>query len=173
MPFYNYFRDFDPALGGYVESDPLGLKGGWSTYAYVGGDPISFVDPYGMLRYGTDRHKSPNNPSSRPSGAFRWHGNWGGPGWGAGRWVSECDLTATDEDVGVTSSRDDCYKHHDLCIRNRCHKTCGEAPDFNPCDHQLASCLRKIPPTDPSYNSPIPANYEADLFDRVIPPLVH
>ena len=28
---YNLFRDYDPAVGGYVQSDPLGLLGGWST----------------------------------------------------------------------------------------------------------------------------------------------
>ncbi len=165
---YNYFRDYDPAVGRYVESDPLGLRGGWSTYTYDGGDAISFVDPYGLLKYGSG--SSANSPGP---GAFHWYGNWGGPGWGAGRWVSECDLTRTDLEVGVKSSRDACYKAHDLCIHNRCHKPCGGAPDFKPCDHQLADCLRKIPPADPSYLTPIPANYEAHLFDTSIPIFVH
>ena len=29
----NYFRDYDPQVGGYVESDPIGLTGGLNTYA--------------------------------------------------------------------------------------------------------------------------------------------
>jgi RHS repeat-associated protein len=46
--FHNGFRDYDPASGRYVESDPLGLAAGWNTYAYVGGDPVMRMDPFGL-----------------------------------------------------------------------------------------------------------------------------
>jgi RHS repeat-associated protein len=44
----NYFRDYDSQVGRYVESDPVGLKGGINTYAYTGNDPIDANDPLGL-----------------------------------------------------------------------------------------------------------------------------
>ncbi|NYZ70408.1 RHS repeat-associated core domain-containing protein, partial [Endozoicomonas sp. SM1973] len=39
--FYNYFRDYDPTLGRYIESDPIGLEGGLNTYGYAYQNPLS------------------------------------------------------------------------------------------------------------------------------------
>jgi RHS repeat-associated protein len=44
----NWNRDYDPLTDKYIESDPLGLIAGLGTYTYVGGDPISFLDPHGL-----------------------------------------------------------------------------------------------------------------------------
>jgi RHS repeat-associated protein len=45
---YNYFRDYEPSTGKYVESDPVGLNGGISTYGYARANPLSFTDPLGL-----------------------------------------------------------------------------------------------------------------------------
>lgn len=46
---YNVNRDYDPAIGRYVESDPSGLEGDdVNTYSYVGQNPVNLIDPYGL-----------------------------------------------------------------------------------------------------------------------------
>jgi len=46
--YQNYFRDYDPGIGRYVESDPIGLAGGVNTYSYVVNSPITIIDFFGL-----------------------------------------------------------------------------------------------------------------------------
>lgn len=44
---YNGYRDYCPGCGRYIQSDPVGLVGGTSTYAYAGSSPLLYKDPSG------------------------------------------------------------------------------------------------------------------------------
>ena len=44
----NYFRDYHPMLGRYVQSDPIGLSGGANPYAYANLNSLIHTDPFGL-----------------------------------------------------------------------------------------------------------------------------
>jgi RHS repeat-associated protein len=44
---YNYFRDYDPKTGRYIEPDPIGIRGGINLFGYANQNPLKYTDPTG------------------------------------------------------------------------------------------------------------------------------
>jgi RHS repeat-associated protein len=45
--YFTGARYYSPTLGRFLQTDPIGLRGGANRYAYVGNDPINLLDPSG------------------------------------------------------------------------------------------------------------------------------
>jgi RHS repeat-associated protein len=50
--YYNYFRDYNPTTGRYLQSDPIGLEGGLNTYLYSLANPIMYSDHFRVRHRG-------------------------------------------------------------------------------------------------------------------------
>jgi uncharacterized protein RhaS with RHS repeats len=117
-------RYYDPVLKRFVSSDPIGLAGGLNEYAYVGGDPVSYVDPEGLDK----TVWSPGIGRSVADGPR--NGNWGG-----GKWSGGVAGGATGTAPPLDSA-DACYMRHDQCYDSGASK--------KSCDAKMVDELRSL-----------------------------
>ena len=48
---YMRARYYMPSVGRFINKDPIGLSGGMNMYGYVGGNPVRYIDPKGLLTW--------------------------------------------------------------------------------------------------------------------------
>ncbi|MDO9166723.1 MAG: RHS repeat-associated core domain-containing protein [Rhodoferax sp.] len=131
---YNYFRSYDPGKGRYSQPDPIGLDGGWNRFSYVGGNPLSHIDPLGL-----DATKLNNTSGGRSRVDGPTNGNWGGKCWSGGKY--SCGPGNGPGTARPTDSGDACYQRHDTC-----YVTCGANQScIKTCDQVLKKELLDLP----------------------------
>ena len=116
---YNYFRDYDPSVGRYVESDPIGIWGGLNTYAYVANNPMLYFDTTGE----------------------NIHGSWCGPG-GGGPIQDAVDQCCKDHD----ECYDNCKADWKNKVFGTGGPKVQE--EIGTCDKKVCACLAKVLPTN-------------------------
>lgn len=75
-PFYRT-RYYSPEVGRFLTEDPVGMMAaGQTSYGYVSGDPVKFVDPYGLWKIPPGGGSPPApwtpDPSHHAPGGQRW-----------------------------------------------------------------------------------------------------
>ena len=112
---YNYFRDYDPSVGRYVESDPIGLLGGLNTYRYAMDSPSVVADRFGLMGSRGNLHAF---DGCGPNGQFL-------------EWL------IPDSPLGF-DFRKCCDKHDD------CYDDCVTRPSKQTCDFNFRVCVSSI-----------------------------
>lgn len=129
-------RTYDPRLGRFLQADPIGYAGGANLFAYVGGDPVNLIDPWGVEEpsgkckptpeapclpeikvtgqktYCTDRRPGTTcivNPRGGPTGGLRDVGYFGGSQGGSGS--QESPQEAAERECRAASSRRAALEH--------------------------------------------------------------
>jgi RHS repeat-associated protein len=65
LSVYDYgFRDYSPVAMRFTTVDPI--KDSYNWYAYVGNDPINFIDPFGLSPSDNQGYQTPTDPTD-------WH----------------------------------------------------------------------------------------------------
>jgi len=96
--FYNYFRDYDPQTGRYIQPEPLGIAGDINLYRYARNNPLTYIDPDGQQAIG-------GAAGGGATGGFGGIGPFGGRGTFPGSGGGITGIPEIDEALGASGRR--------------------------------------------------------------------
>ncbi len=116
--YYNRARDYDPVLGRYIQADPIGLLGGANPYLYANGDPVNFIDPWGLEpTYPTPHPSIPGGPWE-PAGPGQRPGTFYGPKKPSGP-RAQCNYVPSEAEGGMKGAEEPYWETRDLDGKKR------------------------------------------------------
>lgn len=148
---YNYKRDYNPIIGRFTESDPIGIAGGKNhLYAYTRNNPIRFIDPLGLKAGDVCNGITMKRRNIHLSGDDKY-GHWwveiGGESYG---WWPKYPVDTTDTLLGVDGELNGQTSFGGTATRDPHHGDSAE-DTFNPkltsdcktCDDAV-KCIKKF-----------------------------
>lgn len=139
----NYFRDYDPAVGSYVESDPIGLGGGsFSTYGYAGAAPITSADASGLNSHTSP---SPGYAIPWPMNSCYWPGSPANNAWAANaaNQIGDAIDSAIGAIVNMCRSKPNCQEHFTKCLMTSLADKPGSVFGSSRCLQCRDACVRE------------------------------